>query len=76
VLIDGKEAARVGVGNNGGDPIRLLVAAANHAAARGGLGPGDLVTTGSCTGLVFATPGAEVVAEFAGWGEVRVAFER
>ncbi|HZS84106.1 MAG TPA: fumarylacetoacetate hydrolase family protein [Stellaceae bacterium] len=72
--IDGAAAAQT-LGNSGGDPLRLLTALANHCAARaGGLKAGDFVTTGSLIGLVFARPGADVVADFGRLGEVRLAF--
>jgi 2-keto-4-pentenoate hydratase len=74
VRIDGATVAETS-GNNGGDPLRLLTALASHCAARtGGLRKGDFVTTGSLMGIVFAPPGAEVIADFGRLGEVRIAF--
>lgn len=74
VTIDGAVAAR-STGNSGGDPLRLLTALANHCARRtGGVREGALVTTGSITGVVFARPGAEVVADFGPLGTVRLSF--
>ncbi len=56
-----------------GNPFRLLPWAATHVARRsGGLRAGDVVTTGSWTGMELAPPGAEVTARFAGIGEARV----
>lgn len=56
-------------GNAAGDVFRLLAWLANHAAARcGGLRAGQVVTTGSCSGLTFATPPARVTATLAGLG--------
>lgn len=56
-----------------GDPSRLLPWAAAHVARRsGGLRAGDVVTTGSWTGMEFVPPGAEVTARFAGIGEACV----
>ena len=58
-----------------GDPLKLLPWLANHCAKRrGGLRAGDVVTTGSWTGMSFVEPGADVVANFAGVGEARVWF--
>jgi 2-keto-4-pentenoate hydratase len=37
---------------------------------------GQIVTTGSLTGLRWVEPGAEVVAAFEGLGEVRVTFPK
>jgi 2-keto-4-pentenoate hydratase len=60
-----------------GNPLRLLPWAAAHAA-RGGrpLRAGDLVTTGSWTGMEYARPGDEVVARFPGIGEAALRFDR
>lgn len=76
-MFDGAVTAeRVG-GNVAGDVIRLLVWLANHLAARGsGLTAGQFVTTGSCTGMMFTTPGSHVRSELPGLGVVEVTFER
>lgn len=56
-------------GNAAGDVMRLLVWLANHAAARcGGLRAGQVITTGSCSGLTFARPPALVRATLEGLG--------
>jgi 2-keto-4-pentenoate hydratase len=56
-----------------GNPIRLLPWLAAHCAARcGGLRAGDIVTTGTWTGMQFVQPGAEVVTQFPGIGEASV----
>jgi len=68
--IDGREAKSAVGGNPAGHPSRLLAWLANHAASRGRpLKAGDIVTTGSHTGLTIAPPCARVVAVFAGLGE-------
>ena len=70
LAIDGREAARAVGGNAAGHPGRLLAWLANHCAQRGsGLAAGDIVTTGTHTGLVFATAGATLRAQFPGIGE-------
>ena len=62
-------------GNSAGDPLRLLVWLANHLARRGtGLQRGDVITTGSCTGMRFVEPGSRVRAEFPGVGTAQVHF--
>ncbi len=73
VEIDGKRMAeRVG-GNTAGHPMRTLVWLANHASRLGhGIKTGDIVTTGSHTGLVFAGQGSRVVARVAGLGEANL----
>lgn len=53
------------------DIWRLLAWLARHAQARGlPLRAGQVVTTGSCTGLPFAPAGAHIEAELAGLGRV------
>jgi 2-keto-4-pentenoate hydratase len=58
-------------GNPAGDVWRLLAWLANHVAAHhGGLQAGQIITTGSCTGLLTPEPGTTVRASFEGLGEV------
>lgn len=65
-----KRVATVG-GNAAGDIFRLLVWLANHAAQRcGGLRAGQIVTTGTCTGLIQAEPGTQIRAVFPGVGSM------
>jgi 2-keto-4-pentenoate hydratase len=60
-------------GNTAGDVFRLLAWLANHAAARsGGLRAGQVVTTGSCSGVRFLASGDRVRANFPGVGECEV----
>jgi 2-keto-4-pentenoate hydratase len=71
--IDGQRVAeRVG-GNTAGHPMRTLVWLANHAGRLGrGILAGDIVTTGSHTGLVFAGRGSRIVARVASLGEANL----
>ena len=63
-------------GNTAGDPLRLLVWMANHVGAHcAGLRAGQIVTTGSLTGLRFVQPSVQVVAELAGLGRIEVTFQ-
>ena len=63
-------------GNIAGDLIRLVTWLANHAARRcGGLKAGDIVTTGSCTGMSFVTAGSTVRATFPGLGEAELTLD-
>jgi 2-keto-4-pentenoate hydratase len=72
---DGKPVVERTGGNTAGDVIRLLVWLANHTAQRcGGLKAGQIVTSGSCTGMMRTTPGSAVRAEFPGLGAVEVKF--
>lgn len=77
VVIDGAEVGHCTTGNTGGDPIRLLVALVNHAAARGKpISAGQVVTTGATTGMHFARPGSVAVADFGDWGQVETRFTK
>ena len=56
-----------------GNPFRLLPWLARHCLKRGvGLRAGDVITTGSWTGLEIAKAGDEVTARFPGIGEATV----
>ncbi len=60
-----------------GHPLAALEWLANHLSARGiGLKGGQIVTTGTCTGIYFAKQGDVAVAHFGRLGEVRVAFTK
>lgn len=62
-------------GNPAGDIWRMLRWLIRHCAERGvPLSPGQIVTTGSCTGMIFAKEGASVRARLEGLGEVAVDF--
>jgi 2-keto-4-pentenoate hydratase len=71
--IDGEKKKDLAGAHPLGDPARLLPWLARHCALRGAeLRAGDLVTTGSWTGMDFVFAGSEVVARFPGLGEARV----
>lgn len=73
LTLDGTLAASAVGGNAAGHPRRLLVWLANHLSRRGrGIAAGDIVTTGTHTGLVFAAPGATATVQFPGIGEARL----
>jgi 2-keto-4-pentenoate hydratase len=62
-------------GNPAGDIWRLLAWLANHAARHyGGLRAGQIVTTGSCTGLLFPQSKTGISAAFADLGRVETSF--
>lgn len=66
------QVERVG-GNPAGDPVISLVWLANHLPTLGmHLRAGEVVTTGSCTGLIWVESGSDVVGEFRGSGRVCV----
>lgn len=72
------DGVTVGEGVGGlalGHPLDALVWLANRLARRGvGLAAGQVVTTGTCTGIHFVDAGAEAVADFANFGAVRLRF--
>jgi 2-keto-4-pentenoate hydratase len=73
--IDGVRVVESRGSNPAGDVLCLLGWLANHAAARnGGLRRGEIVTTGSWSGIRFVAPGTRVEAAFAGIGGVDVGF--
>lgn len=76
VLVDGVERVAKTGGNAAVDVQRLLVWLANLAAKRGtALAAGDIVTTGSCTGLLEVIAGARVEAHLTTLGAVAITFE-
>lgn len=58
-----------------GDPINVLVWAANKLSTLGrGLRAGEVVSTGTCTGLDDVRPGDRAVADFGSLGRVEISF--
>lgn len=75
VTFDGAVAADTRGGHPTGELLPLLAWLAVHAAARGRpLRAGDIVTTGSCTGMQSAPAGAAVHGDIAGLGTVSLRF--
>jgi 2-keto-4-pentenoate hydratase len=67
--INGVEAA-VGAGERAlGDPVNVMIWLANHERANDGLKAGEIVSTGTCTGLIRVAPGDMLRADF---GEIGV----
>lgn len=67
--INGAEVA-VGAGERAlGDPVNVMVWLANHQRARDGLQAGEIVSTGTCTGLIRVAPGDLLRADF---GEIGI----
>ena len=59
-----------------GDPFSVMPWIVEHCARRaGGLKGGDVVTTGSWTGMQFVAPGDLVEARFPGIGEASLRIE-
>ena len=76
LAFDGQPVASTRGANPAADIWRLLGWLAAHCTREGGrpLRAGDVVTTGSCTGMLFAPEGSQVQAELAGIGRVELRF--
>jgi 2-keto-4-pentenoate hydratase len=75
VTFDGRVVAETTGGNPAGHIATLLRRLAQQTAGYPrGPRAGDIVTTGSCTGMPFAPPGSHVLAAIPGLGEVEVRF--
>lgn len=75
LAFDGQPVASCRGANAAGDVWRLLAWLAWHAAQRGRpLRAGDIVTTGSCSGMLFAGEGMQVLADLKGVGRVELHF--
>ncbi len=58
-----------------GDPIGAVAWLANHPVVAGrGLKRGEIVMTGTCTGLTFIKPGDTAIADYGDFGQVRATF--
>jgi 2-keto-4-pentenoate hydratase len=68
--INGSEVA-VGIGERAlGDPVNVMIWLANHQRSKDGLKAGELVSTGTCTGLIRVVPGDLLRADFGEIGTV------
>lgn len=75
LAFDGQPVASTRGANPAADVWRLLGWLARHCAQRGQpLRAGQVVTTGSCTGLLFAPEGSHVQAQLDGIGRVELYF--
>ncbi len=73
LAFDGQPTATTAGGNPAGDVWRLLEWLARHCQHRGmPLRAGQVVTTGSCTGMLFAPAGAKVVGQLQGLGTLEL----
>ena len=73
--VNGAEAARGAGSRILGDPLRAVLLLANAPVPHGpGLRRGDIVTTGSLTGMTPVAPGDRAVASFGFLGKVEVEF--
>lgn len=75
LAFDGQPVAQTRGGNPAADVWRLVAWLVRHCAQRGQpLRAGQIVTTGSCTGMLPAPAGALVQAQVAGIGAISVQF--
>jgi 2-keto-4-pentenoate hydratase len=75
LAFDGQPVASCRGANPAGDVWRLLSWLAWHAAQRGRpLRAGDVVTTGSCSGMLFGSEGMHVLADLKGIGRIELQF--
>lgn len=75
LAFDGQAVASAHGANPAADVWRLLAWLALHCSERGSpLRAGQVVTTGSCTGMLFAPEGAAVLGQLAGIGQVELRF--
>lgn len=74
--INGHERGRGEGARALGDPMNVMVWLANQQSGFGrGLKAGDIVSTGTCTGLDRIKPGDQVVADFGSLGRVEIVLE-
>ena len=74
MLVNGRE---VGAGTSAdclGHPMASLLWLANLMRARDGIAAGQIVSTGTCTGLYQANPGDRAIADFGRFGKIEVGF--
>ena len=73
VRINGEERGRGQGAEALGDPMNVMVWLTNHQSKRGrGIKAGDIVSTGTCTGLARVSPGDHVVADFGQLGKIEL----
>lgn len=73
--VDGKVRVEGRGANVLGDPLNVLEWAVNHLSGRGiSLARGEIISTGTTTGLVFLEPGEVATADFGSIGSVEFGF--
>jgi len=77
LFINGEQAAKGNGGMVMGHPLDALVWLANELSRGGrGLNMGEVISTGSCTGITPVQPGDTAVADFGGLGTVEARFSK
>jgi 2-keto-4-pentenoate hydratase len=74
LIVNGEVVVQRVGGHSEIDPLRPAVRLANALRTSCGVAAGQIVTTGTCTGLTIVKPGDRVVGCFAGFGEAEVCF--
>jgi 2-keto-4-pentenoate hydratase len=75
LVVDGQALVRRSGGHASKDPLLPAVALVNDRRRSSGIGAGQIVTTGTYTGLHYAKPGQRVAVRFKDFGSVEVQFE-
>ena len=75
LLVNGKPVVEQQGGHPTGDPLGVAVALVNMMREASGVKAGQMVTTGSWTGLRFLKPGDRCMVKFENLGEAEVVFD-
>ena len=75
LLVNGKLVGEQQGGHPTGDPLGVAVALVNMMREASGVKAGQMVTTGSWTGLRFLSPGDHCMVQFENLGEAEVVFD-
>lgn len=75
VAVDGTVVVSRSASHPAGDPLAPAVALVNDARARGGIKAGQIMTTGSLTGVTYVKPGNRVVGTVGGVGSAEIVIE-
>ena len=73
--VNGRETVRKTGGHAAGDPLLPAIALVNALRHSTGVRAGQLITTGTFTGLHFAAPGDSITAEFTNFGKAELTLE-
>ena len=61
-----------GLGNKAlGNPLNVIVWLANHLRSSTGLRAGEIISTGTCTGLIKVSAGDQIEADFGVIGKIK-----
>jgi 2-keto-4-pentenoate hydratase len=72
LIVDDDVVVQRNGGHPAGDPLKPAVELVNALRSEGGVRAGQVMTTGTYTGLTFVKPGQTVTAAFDGFGSARV----